>query len=753
MGRIKNYFTADKVKMLHIFLSIYCVILVIAVLPTFIISYNSLSIINKGEEESIAKKLEIISKNMDAAHMRMITYLSSLANNTVLTELSKLRQPLKQEDIMSVYLSIKEINKMYAAYIYSTNSIIEDFVLNYGALDLFIGRSASYAGDFYSSRLFTDKHFNLRSLLTTIENGDSKRIMFLRSPKEGGERYSYYMLFNISRPVQNTSGINAIVKLNEKNISAVMDSFSDDVFTYMLNENGGYLSSGNSFMAEELPGYGILAAEKGVLKIKLRGKNYHLNWLNSSISEWKYVSVTSMENYVKNIGTVWKITIFYTVLFCIAAVAIAYVIFERHYLYLDKINRDSRNLTRDMEIYQNQVSEDRKLIKNNMLFNLINGLIEDDKIENALSIGGINFNYDAFLPVVVYIVECRRLITGQEGREYDLARHTVRSVTMQNLSFNHLFCDIGKESLCILVNFDSSDETAEDMIQVYCDTLRRVLFEQFFVVLNVTSGRIVYDLGDIFYSCREAFFVNNFIEWSGASRIFEKNWQEYVISNYKFPLEMQMNLMHALQKGDELGCKNLLDEIFKMNRTTPVDGKANYLFFDLITTAARTINSLSSNIVSKLYSGRDWADTFSSLKNTEDIKNSIYLLYGNICAAVNSCGGGAKLLLDIRDVTDYIKANYLDVCLTQYSIAEYFGVTCSSISQQFKKKQGINMMDYIHLLRVEKAKELLKLGNMKIQTVTEKAGFGNVKTFIRVFKNMTGVTPGAFRTSRRTEET
>jgi AraC-like DNA-binding protein len=621
--------------------------------------------------------------------------------------------------------------------------------------------------------------------------------MFLRAPREGGERYSYYMLFNISRPAQNTSSINAIVKLNGKNISAVIDSFSDDVFTYMLNENGGYLSSGNSFMAEELPGYEVLAAEKGELKIKLRGKNYRLNWLNSSISEWKYVSVTSMENYVKNIGTVWRITIFYAALFCVAAAAIAYVIFKRHYLYLDKISRDNRNLARNMEIYQNQFSEDRKLIKNNILFNLINGLIEDDKIENALSVSGISFSYDAFLPVVVYIVECRRLSAGQEGREYDLARHTVRSVTMQNLSFNHLFCDIGKESLCVLVNFDSSDESAEGRIQLYCDTLRRVLFEQFFVVLSVTSGKTVYDLGDVFYSCHEAFFMNNFIEWSGASRLFEKNRQEYEISNYKFPLEMQMNLMHALQKGDEAGCKNLLDEIFKMNqqprpevepavrrgmlfsrggctqgfntfknalkgevlnpfgtnKTAPADGRANYLFFDLITTAARTINSLSSNTVSKLYSGRDWVDAFSSLKNTEDIKNSIYLFYGNICAAVNGCDGGAKLLLDIRDVTDYIKANYLDVCLTQYSIAEYFGVKCSSLSQQFKRKQGINMMDYIHLLRVEKAKELLELGNMKIQTITEKAGFGNVKTFIRVFKNMTGVTPSVFRTSRRAKET
>jgi YesN/AraC family two-component response regulator len=101
----------------------------------------------------------------------------------------------------------------------------------------------------------------------------------------------------------------------------------------------------------------------------------------------------------------------------------------------------------------------------------------------------------------------------------------------------------------------------------------------------------------------------------------------------------------------------------------------------------------------------------------------------------------------MRHITDYLHNYYNDVNLTQTSIADHFGVTCSSLSLQFKKKQGINMMDYLHMLRVEKAKELLRTTDMKIIKITEVVGFGNVKTFIRVFKNCTGVTPGIFRSN------
>jgi YesN/AraC family two-component response regulator len=157
---------------------------------------------------------------------------------------------------------------------------------------------------------------------------------------------------------------------------------------------------------------------------------------------------------------------------------------------------------------------------------------------------------------------------------------------------------------------------------------------------------------------------------------------------------------------------------------------------------------MKSDIRERIYKNDDWLDVFSTLKNSDDIKRNIMRFYENICSIIAKYySETSKKLLDIHQITDYLHSRYNDVNLTQSSIADYFGVTCSSLSLQFKKKQGINMMDYLHMLRVEKAKELLSTTDMKIVKITEVVGFGNVKTFIRVFKSFAGVTPGIFRSN------
>jgi YesN/AraC family two-component response regulator len=244
--------------------------------------------------------------------------------------------------------------------------------------------------------------------------------------------------------------------------------------------------------------------------------------------------------------------------------------------------------------------------------------------------------------------------------------------------------------------------------------------------------------------------MKDFMNSTGAIRMLGKGKDDQGSMNYNFPLDLQMQLMRSLQNSDNKACQALLTQIFEENGIGERQNtlSQNYLFFDIITTATRTLNTMKSDITDKIYKNGDWLNAFSILKNSDDIKRNIMKFYENICITISKYySGTSKKLLDIRQITDYLHNHYNDVNLTQTSIADHFGVTCSSLSLQFKKKQGINMMDYLHMLRCEKAKELLCTSDMKIINITEVVGFGNVKTFIRVFKNFTGLTPGIFRSS------
>jgi two-component system response regulator YesN len=83
--------------------------------------------------------------------------------------------------------------------------------------------------------------------------------------------------------------------------------------------------------------------------------------------------------------------------------------------------------------------------------------------------------------------------------------------------------------------------------------------------------------------------------------------------------------------------------------------------------------------------------------------------------------------------------------ITLNEMAELVNVTPSYLSRLFKKEVGINYIDYIHCLRLDKAKNLLSNNNLKIMEVSKVVGYMNAYYFTRVFKKKFGITPEEFR--------
>lgn len=98
----------------------------------------------------------------------------------------------------------------------------------------------------------------------------------------------------------------------------------------------------------------------------------------------------------------------------------------------------------------------------------------------------------------------------------------------------------------------------------------------------------------------------------------------------------------------------------------------------------------------------------------------------------------------IDQALQYIDTHYLEA-MTLQQVADYVHVSKNYLSILFKKVTGQNFIDYVIMLRIEKAKEMLAATSYKVYEIAEKSGFNDVKYFSKLFKKMTGYTPVDYR--------
>ncbi len=99
----------------------------------------------------------------------------------------------------------------------------------------------------------------------------------------------------------------------------------------------------------------------------------------------------------------------------------------------------------------------------------------------------------------------------------------------------------------------------------------------------------------------------------------------------------------------------------------------------------------------------------------------------------------------VQQVREYIEEHYSESNLTIELLCDAMGKSVSYLSQVYKENTGQNILYDLNLLRVEKAKELLRTEDISVDEVGRKCGFTNSNSFIRVFKKYEKVTPGKYR--------
>ena len=78
-------------------------------------------------------------------------------------------------------------------------------------------------------------------------------------------------------------------------------------------------------------------------------------------------------------------------------------------------------------------------------------------------------------------------------------------------------------------------------------------------------------------------------------------------------------------------------------------------------------------------------------------------------------------------------------------MAERADLKPRTFARRFRTATSYQPMDYVHAIRIEKAKELLETGTDSIEEIGHKVGYEDPTSFRRLFKRKAGLSPAAYR--------
>lgn len=228
-----------------------------------------------------------------------------------------------------------------------------------------------------------------------------------------------------------------------------------------------------------------------------------------------------------------------------------------------------------------------------------------------------------------------------------------------------------------------------------------------------------------------------------------------ISSNVTDILPQAQKLTTSISQSLALGSRELLDarinDLLFFLKNTHMSPFVFRMIYNSV------INTLAHTHASEMSSGanaREFYDIFSlsSCQSIDDLDDMLRRLCDLLLSGVENAEEKAKEEDEIDQVVRYMEEHFNNPEISMTAIADSFELSTTRFSLSFKERKGMPPLEYLTLLRVEHAKDLLASTDMTIRDISIQVGYYDSGSFIRRFKQVTGETPLQYRRGHDTEK-
>ncbi len=378
-------------------------------------------------------------------------------------------------------------------------------------------------------------------------------------------------------------------------------------------------------------------------------------------------------------------------------------------------------------------NKDISIIKDNILFRWVTGSISRNELEERASL------LDIQLESSQYTVSVLRILPDADNTHYSFIQKAVEvcSESMDSFNSGMVFC--APDNKIVFVTYGVTDCTS---LARHClGNLRNVMDLNFFFTIGSTENdyslvqrsyqrAMELQQYSIIMPCNSILNYNNFKQNNSDRQIIEKISYD----------EISRCILAKDLDSLFLCIDNTFNMLISINGLTPsvVKNIAAELLFCVVNNSRLIIKSKNRTENELAYHFSDIYIMDNINKMCEFIKTTAK----HFISLANEKNQSISPL--IRRILNYLETNYSnDISLKTLAIE--LNTNANYLGQLFKEETGEYFSDYLNMIRINKAKELLRNTDKNTKDISNDVGYKDVNYFYRTFKKFIGVPPSEYR--------
>jgi two-component system response regulator YesN len=334
--------------------------------------------------------------------------------------------------------------------------------------------------------------------------------------------------------------------------------------------------------------------------------------------------------------------------------------------------------------------------------------------------------------------------------DLELIRYATANIIDETMAASfHTKLEIIQENDDVIVLCNANEQIQHTETKEALLLLQKNLETYLKLSVSIGVGRTKASIDTLDESYQEALIAlkTKFYHGTGGIYFYHVDEPEPVESAINVDLKLtnlEVSIIDCLRAGLYSDVLNHAEKWFEYFQEQSMHSRSE-INLQTISLLARLMNLAKEQEVSST----DWqnklvvlADQVTRIETLEELSGLVFKVIHQIVEIMNPHKTHRR---KIQQALEYISRNYNSSNLSLAAVAKSLFVSNTYLSTMFKQELGINFLDYIHQFRIERAKPLLKAGNLKIQNISREVGYFDESHFTKTFKKWTGMSPSQYQ--------